>query len=388
MIYKGKTGNNLILTINTKLQNDVRKIMQKNMLNETSSGGYAVVMNPKTGSIYSMVGIDRNPANGKRMIDDSGVVNKAQVVGSVVKPALETTALMRGVITPTNNTLTDQPIKIFGTPAKTSWFNHLGQNNNIKLTAPEALEVSSNTYMMQINLKMGGLTYHPNMKLNNLDPNIFNIDRNGFAKFGMGVKTGIDLPYESTGLKGSTSNLGFSLDEAFGQYDTYTPMQLAQYVSTIANGGYRIKPHLLKAIQYETDSGVGIVENVATKILNTVGWTTAEKNVIYHGMYLVTHGNSPYVTAGPMFRTLPVPVSMKTGDSQTFGYKHAQTVCETAISFVPNSNVAMVVMYPNVPLLDTNDNPNENASYQIWKAVLKDLENAKTLKKSTKTGIN
>lgn len=39
---------------------------------------------------------------------------------------------------------------------------------------------------------------------------------------------------------------GKTLDLAIGQYDTYTPMQLAQYISTVANGGYRIQPHVVK----------------------------------------------------------------------------------------------------------------------------------------------
>ena len=45
---------------------------------------------------------------------------------------------------------------------------------------------------------------------------------------------------------------GFLLDYAIGQYDTYTPLQLAQYMSTIANGGYRMKPQIVQEIREQT----------------------------------------------------------------------------------------------------------------------------------------
>ena len=64
--------------------------------------------------------------------------------------------------------------------------------------------------------------------------------RNTFAEFGLGVKTGIDLPKEITGIKGNDSTSGLLLDLAIGQNDTYTPIQLSQYISTIANNGTRM----------------------------------------------------------------------------------------------------------------------------------------------------
>ena len=68
-----------------------------------------------------------------------------------------------------------------------------------------------------------------------------------FGQFGLGVKTGIDLPNETAGQRGKTDKMpGFLLDLSIGQYDTYTPLQLAQYVSTIANGGYRMQPQVVK----------------------------------------------------------------------------------------------------------------------------------------------
>ncbi|MDR4151385.1 penicillin-binding transpeptidase domain-containing protein, partial [Bacillus thuringiensis] len=78
----------------------------------------------------------------------------------------------------------------------------------------------------------------------------FDTMRYYFKQFGIGVKTGIDVPNEITGqTRKVDSQPGFLLDFAMGQYETYTPLQWAQYVSTIANGGYRMQPKLVKEIQ-------------------------------------------------------------------------------------------------------------------------------------------
>src|SRR5690625_1360411 len=73
--------------------------------------------------------------------------------------------------------------------------------------------------------------------------------RNYFNQFGLGVKTGIDFPFESTGYVGPNPIAADLMDFAIGQYDTYTTLQLAQYVATIANDGYRVQPHLIKEIR-------------------------------------------------------------------------------------------------------------------------------------------
>jgi penicillin-binding protein A len=75
------------------------------------------------------------------------------------------------------------------------------------------------------------------------------IIRNQFGQFGLGVNTEVDLPSVNGGKLGEQNNPGYLLDLLIGQYDQYTPLQLAQFVSTIANGGYRMKPQLVKEIR-------------------------------------------------------------------------------------------------------------------------------------------
>lgn len=71
--------------------------------------------------------------------------------------------------------------------------------------------------------------------------------RNYYSQFGLGVKTGIDLPQESAGMQTTPDAVGgLILDLAIGQYDTYTPLQMAQYISSIANGGTAFSQELLQ----------------------------------------------------------------------------------------------------------------------------------------------
>ena len=82
-----------------------------------------------------------------------------------------------------------------------------------------------------------------------------------FRQFGLGVQTGIDLPNETAGQIGRKDNQpGFLLDYSIGQYDTYTPLQLAQYISTIANGGYRMKPQIVQEIREQTVQKMRLVK--------------------------------------------------------------------------------------------------------------------------------
>lgn len=120
-------------------------------------------------------------------------------------------------------------------------------------------------------IAMGNGKYVPNGPLVLDTEKTFNTMRQSFSQFGLGTRTGIDLPNEMSGFPGSENKPGLLLDLAIGQYDTYTPIQLAQYVSTIANGGNRVQPHLVKEIRepiMENNELGPIVEEIQPKVLN------------------------------------------------------------------------------------------------------------------------
>ncbi|MBM7616638.1 cell division protein FtsI/penicillin-binding protein 2 [Weissella uvarum] len=375
VLYKGRSGSDLKLTINAKFQKDVQQILKNEMPGGATQGAYSVVMNPKTGAVYAMGGVNRTTDGGTE--DDAlATINRAEVVGSVVKPAMIVNGLMRGTITPTNNTFVDQPIHVAGTSVKASYFNQKGQNS-IPLTASDALEVSSNSYVMQLMLKMSGHPYVENMSLQEVPTSIFQKMREGFNRFGLGVKTGIDLPGETAGLRGETdrSHIGNALDESFGQYDTYTTMQLAQYVSTIANGGYRIQPHVVDTIEHQDDNSkvLKTEETVQPKSLGSVGWTDAQRQVIWDGMDKVVNGTSQFVTGGAL-KNLKPGVYAKTGTAETFTNGEA-TVTSSLIMFSPNHDVALSVVVPGVS--QSAESVNIPIAKEIYNAYWKDVESSK-----------
>lgn len=375
--YPGKKGDNLVLTVNAKFQNDVQKILKGNFpAGGNSTGVYAVVMNPYTGAIYAMGGIDRNPATGKMTDDQIGAINHPITMGSVVKPATIMGGLMEKVITPENNTLTDTPIKVAGTSVKSSWFNKSG-SASMALSAPEALEVSSNSYMMQIAMKEGGMNYHSGAQLT-LKPSIFTKMRYYYNMFGLGQKTGIDLPGEVSGYKGPSKkkNIGSALDLSYGNYDGYTTIQLAQYMSTIANGGYRMKPYIVKEIRGTKSNGElgNITYTAQPQVQQVIPAPKSYFELVRRGLYLVTHGTNSYTTAKSLSSVKP-SISAKTGTAETF-YKKQSTETLSFAGYAPSDKPQVVVA-----LAIANASGGENnltMAKQIFQAYWKDVQSDKT----------
>lgn len=378
--YAGKKGDNLVLTINSKFQKQVQSILEKNYSSAGiaySTGVYAVVMNPNTGEIYAMAGIDRDPTTGKQTTDEIGAINHPITMGSVVKGAMIMGGFMSGVITPSNNTLTDMPIKLAGTSAKTSWFNKTG-SANIALNAATALEVSSNSYMMQLAMKEGGMKYVSGGAID-LDPSIFTKLRYYFKMFGLGVKTGIDLPGESSGYEGPSkqSNIGSALDLSYGNYDGYTTIQLAQYMSTIANGGYRMRPYIVKQVRgTNKDGSLGAIEyTTKPEVLGTIPATAAEWKIVKEGLYDVVHGSSTYITGKKLASDTP-SISGKTGTAETF-YKNNSTVTLSFAGYAPSDNPQVVVALAIPGASNSDGVANLTMASQIFKAFWKDVKSSK-----------
>ncbi|WP_203641332.1 peptidoglycan D,D-transpeptidase FtsI family protein [Levilactobacillus andaensis] len=378
--YGGQKGDNLQLTINSKFQSQLQSLVHsaESGAGGYSTGTYAIVMNPNTGGVIGMAGVDRDPSTGKITTNALGAMNSDIVMGSVVKGAMVSGALMDGVITPSNNTLTDKVINVGGVK-KSSWFNHSG-SANIAVNASTALEVSSNSYMMQLAMKEAKFGYVPGSALT-MNTSIFAKERGYFNQFGLGVSTGIDLPGESTGLKGSSSfaHIGNALDLSFGNYDAYTVLQVGQYMSTIANGGTRIAPHVVDSIRGTTSTGeLGAVKSTVTpKVLNRIGMTTAEKQLVTEGLYDVVHGSNTYKTGGSLSSISP-GISAKTGTAQTY-YKGHETVTLSLASYAPEKNPQVVVALA-MPNLGVNaEDNNMQLAKKIYAAYWKTVQSKTTI---------
>ena len=229
-VEEGSKGNNIKLTIDLAFQNGVDDLLKSYFNSELSNGGakysegvYAVALNPKTGAVLAMSGVKHDVESGKLSSDSLGTITNVFVPGSVVKAATISSGWENGVLSG-NQTLTDQPIVFQGSAPINSWYTL--SYGSFPITAVEALEYSSNTYMVQTALGIMGQTYKPNMMVatSQLDTAMGKL-RSTFGEYGLGASTGIDLPDESTGFIPKEFDLANYLNNAFGQFDNYTPMQ-------------------------------------------------------------------------------------------------------------------------------------------------------------------
>ena len=371
-IEDGSKGNNIKLTIDLAFQDSVDNLLKSYFNSELGNGGarysegvYAVALNPKTGAVLSMSGLKHDLKTGDLTPDSLGTVTNVFVPGSVVKAATLTAGWENGVISG-NQVLLDQPISFSGSAPITSWFTQFGSQ---EINAVQALEYSSNTYMVQIALDLMGQPYQPNMSLktDQLDP-AMNKLRSTFASYGLGTETGIDLPNESTGYVPKEYTIGNYLTDAFGQFDNYTPMQLAQYVATIANDGKRVAPHLVQGI-YENDAkgGLGpLKEEIATKELNQVALTPENLAIIKQGFYQVVYGTSGLTTGKTIGEGAAVPISAKTGTAETFVNGGTPAVNTNVIAYAPSENpqIAVAVVFPH------NTNLQATVSHSITREII------------------
>lgn len=256
LVSEGKRGNDIVLTIDINLQKYLEEVLTSEVMSakgevntEYYNRSFAVVSDPNTGEILAMGGKQiREREDGSRYIVDytPGIVTLPVTPGSIVKGASMLVGYKYGAIN-IGDTVQDDCIKIKDTPEKCSW-KKLGLIDDV-----DALRMSSNYYQYLIAIKIGNGTYNYNEALK-IDTDAFKKYRDMYSSFGLGVKTGIDLPVESLGYTGKSTLPGHLLDFAIGQYDTYTPIQLSQYINTLANGGTRLKPYLLKEVYSQSSN--------------------------------------------------------------------------------------------------------------------------------------
>lgn len=373
-IEEGSKGKNIKLTIDLSFQDSVDSLLKSYFNSELANGGakysegvYAVALNPKTGAVLAMSGIKHNLETGDLTSDSLGTVTNVFVPGSVVKAATISSGWENGVLSG-NQTLTDQPIVFQGSAPINSWYTPY--YSSFPVTAVEALEYSSNAYMVQTALGMMGQTYQPNMtvKTNQLESAMGKL-RATFGEYGLGVSTEIDLPDESTGFIPQKFDLANYLTNAFGQFDNYTPMQLAQYVATIANNGVRLAPHIVEGIYDNNDKGgLGeLIQAIDTKEINKVNISESDMAILHQGFYQVSHGTSPLTTGRAFLDGATVSISGKTGTAESYVAGGQEANNTNAVAYAPTENpqIAVAVVFPH----------NTNLTKNVGPAIARDIIN-------------
>ncbi|WP_025695463.1 peptidoglycan D,D-transpeptidase FtsI family protein, partial [Paenibacillus durus] len=286
--------------------------------------GYAVAMEVDTGNIVAMASIpdyDTNVwASGSmdtatyNEIEDyyqNGTItpnasgrsghnfDSTVLMGSTVKPLSVLLGLNEGLFG-TSDWYTDTGITYFGKAGHETRVRNASGHILGRMDPAEAIAQSSNVFMVDM---VGKRLY------NKYGSEGIKVWDKYMKEFGLGVFTGVDLPEEHRGVINYTNIEAAGSPQAalvyasFGQQGKYTALQLAQYASTLANKGERIKPHLVNKI---TDSTGKVVKTFGREVLNTVKMDDAYWNEVKRGM------NSDV----KVFDGFPYDFARKTGTSQ------------------------------------------------------------------------
>lgn len=346
LVKEGRKGKDLVLSIDINVQLKLEDIIKENIISAKKrsntdyfSEAYSIVGDPNTGEIIAMSGqklVDSKTKEFKSI--NTNLINTSYTVGSVVKMGTISAGYKYNVID-IGSTVTDSCVKLYQVPIKCS-YKSLGRINDLT-----AISKSSNYYQFNIAIGLTNQKYKYNMKLDTkLDD--FEKFRGMYREYGLGSITNIDLPNETLGIIGKNTSSDLLLNLSIGQYDTYTPIELFQYVNTIASLGMKRKPQLMKEI---VDNNNYIYNDYS--VISEVSLDNKYKERLREAMHLATTSgtarnyiNAKYNPAG------------KTGTSETFidtnndGVMDTKTTSIAFVGFAPfdNPKYSVVVMAPNI----------------------------------------
>jgi cell division protein FtsI/penicillin-binding protein 2 len=238
---EGRDGLNLVLTIDSVVQRFVLEALQKQVKAFEAESAVAMAMDPKTGAVLAMVSLpDFDPAKFSTTQQDqmrNRILTDTYEPGSIFKPIVAAAALDSGMVG--FNEKFDCEDGYWGRYRIGEFGNQSYGLMNVK----DILIHSSNVGMAKMGIKMG------NRKL-----------YEGMRRFGFSEKTGIDLPGEETGLLRPLKQWsGWSVTRIpFGHEISVTGVQICRAYCILANGGYAVKPHIVRAA---LDSQGNVVED-------------------------------------------------------------------------------------------------------------------------------
>lgn len=309
-------GEDLTLTLDIHLQQYAYELLQHRQ-------GTMVALQPDSGAVLAIAsspGFDANLfADGisqtayKTLLTDPKhpLINRPIAgiypPGSTIKPFVALTALEHGIITP-RFSIFDPGYFEYGGHTYRDWKR--GGHGHVNVH--KAIQESCDTFFYQVGLKMG-----------------IDLIHDGLTAFGLGKKTGVDLPGEKSGLipnkawkravRGQPWYNGETVIASIGQgFNLTTPIQLARATAILANRGTKVVPHLLKQ---------PVAPEGHIPIHNRKNW-----EVVIKGMEAVLH--DPHGTAQRVGRLItPYRMAGKTGTAQVKGLRAEEEYDESSIPF-------------------------------------------------------
>ena len=355
-------GSTIVLTIDAKLQkvaedalkNNIQKIRKGGFGKKyNAEGGSVVVLDVKTGEVRAMASYpDYNPNSwvGGISTDEYNKIKKQNALfnksisgsyepGSVFKMATAIAGLESGVISK-NEKINDTGIyKRYTDYQPRCWIYNQSHHGHGYVNVEQAIQKSCNYFFFETSYRMG----------------IDKLDK--YAKyFGLGTKTGIELPSETAGILASPKTIknwsgGRTLQAAIGQQSTFSPLQIAKYTAIVANGGKQITPTIVKNIlnsdgTEESKSQVKKYVKQKTNLENddsdNVKISKENIKIVQQGMKSVAQDGG---TAYNIFKNFEMEIGGKTGSAEAPGNK----VNAWFTGFAPydNPQICVVVMVEN-----------------------------------------
>lgn len=301
-------GKTVMLTLDAKMQRTVQDALATTVRELQSKGGTvtagsAVVININTGGVitsanYPTYDTANLSENYEQLLADPSkpLTDRAfqgvYPIGSTIKPIVAAAALENGHYNTGETIYCSQTYYYFSdyTPSCMHYHKHMG------LTA--ALSKSCNYFFFELGRRVGAITM-----------------TDYFKQFGLGVKTGVEVNDSAGILVEPTSNGmgGDTLQIAIGQMNAFTPLQMANYVATFANGGTHYKATLIdKIVSYDMTE---TYDDCKPQVLNTVSLKESTISSIKAGMLSVTVDGTGQAALGDY----PIKLGGKTGTAQVNG---------------------------------------------------------------------
>lgn len=366
-------GSDVVLTIDSNLQTITEQALEANIQKIASGGfgraydakaGSCVVMNVKTGEILAMAsypnydpadfvnGISTDKWNQYNTDPAKPLMNKAvqnsYAPGSIFKMVTAIAGLESGAITRTE-IINDTGLYSKYGETWPCWYYTDYHRGHGRINVSQAIERSCNYFFYETGDRMGIETLAKYARY-----------------FGLGVKTGVELPSEASGAMASpeyaetvgvTWTKGQTINASIGQgLDNFSPLQMAKYISMLANGGKDIDVTIVKSI-IKPDGTEASTEEMNNFVNQKLGLqedtsedlTISQDNLdaVLKGMQSVTSDTTG--TAYVRFQDFGISVGGKTGSAEAFDDNGNEVVHAWFAGFAPfeDPEIAVVVMVEN-----------------------------------------
>ena len=327
-------GSDVILTIDANLQKVAEDALEQNIKDiadgkygegNDADAGAVVVMNVNTGEILAMASYpDYNPERYSEEYnpnDETGkyynrAIRSIYAPGSTFKMVVASAALDTGEIT-TKTRINDTGVYPYGDGQACWYYRSYGVGHGY-LNLTQAIKYSCNYFFYDLGYRMG-----------------IDIIAEYAGRYGLGKRTGVELMGESSGIVASreyANSIGYTtwypadtLSAAIGQsFNSYTPIQMARYISMVANGGKNVDVSIIKSIINPDGTEVSKeeIENFVKDTVGTENELTEDLNITEENLDAIREGMKGVTseaggTAYSTFADFDIAIAGKTGSAQT-----------------------------------------------------------------------